>query len=166
MFDEMKVQETMEYDTQADEIVGPYKQLQLTMVRGLSAKWKQPVRVDFDQKITKELLFGLIRELHQIGYPVVCCTSDCGGGNVGLWKELSIGIDEPFFFHPITKEKIFYVPDVPHLLKLLRNWLLDGGFILHDGTVVNAKPLRALLALALKELTVCPVADQSDKMYA
>ena len=156
MFDEMKVQETMEYDTQADEIVGPYKQLQLTMVRGLSAKWKQPVRVDFDQKITKELLFGLIRELHQIGYPVVCCTSDCGGGNVGLWKELSIGIDEPFFFHPITKEKIFYVPDVPHLLKLLRNWLLDGGFILHDGTVVNAKPLRALLALALKELTVCP----------
>lgn len=32
MFDEMKAQETFEYDTQADEIVGPYKRLQLIMI--------------------------------------------------------------------------------------------------------------------------------------
>lgn len=56
----------------------------------------------FRSENDKELLFGLIKELHQIGYLVVCCTSDCGGGNVGLWKELSININEPFFFHPVT----------------------------------------------------------------
>jgi hypothetical protein len=34
--------------------------------------------------------------------------------------------------------------------------LLDRGFILKDGTIINSKPLYALLQLVSKEVTVCP----------
>jgi hypothetical protein len=115
-FDKMKVKETLEYDEKADEIVGPHNYMQLVMGRALCAKWKQHLWVDFDKKMTKEILFHIIEELHKIDYQVVSCVSDCGGGNVGLWKqnELNVTMDEPYFLHPVTKKKVFL-----HLMYLI-----------------------------------------------
>lgn len=35
--------------------------------------------------------------------------------------------------------------DVPHLLKLLRNWFIDGGFKLQDETILNKFKIREII---------------------
>ena len=85
-----------------------------------------------------------------LSYTVVSSTSDCGGSNIELWSVLGITPISPQFPHPVTGNPIFYMPDVPHLLKLIRNWLLDRGFILNDGRIVSREPLDALAQSANK----------------
>lgn len=53
-----------------------------------------------------------------------------------------------------TGREIVYIPDGPHTLKLIRNWLLDTGFLL-DNSVINKKPLEALINKTTTELSVC-----------
>lgn len=118
MFDEVKISSTMEYDVLHDEVVGPYSQMQVVMARGIVAQWKQPIFVDFDQKMTKDNLFSIIERLDQIGFNVVCCVSDCGGENIGLWKSLDITFEQPIFSSSNGKE-IVYIPDAPQILSSL-----------------------------------------------
>lgn len=153
-FDEMKVKSVLEYDVSSDEIVGQHRYMQVIMAHGLFSNWKQPIYLGFDQKVTKEILFSVISELHKITYNVVACVSDCGGGNVGLWKDLGINIDNTSFKHPETNKNIYMFGDAPHLLKLLRNWLLDTGFAL--GSInINKDPLKSLVQETNEELKVC-----------
>lgn len=145
-FDEVKVKKVLEYDNKEDEIVGPYSYMQVVMARGLFSKWKQPVYVNFDTKVTPELLKSIIIKLASIGYTVNACVSDMGGGNIGLWKELGITTDKTWFQHPTEEaENIYMFADAPHLLKLIRNWFLDTGFVLKGGQIVNKQPVEALI---------------------
>ena len=111
--------------------------------------------LDFDKKITKDILYSIIEKLHDIKYSVVACVSDCGGGNVGLWKELHINIDHTFFSNPVSGQNVYFFADAPHLLKLIRNWLLDHGFNLEDGSVINANPLKDLITNSDTEVSSC-----------
>lgn len=106
-FDEVKVRSVQEYDVAKDQVLGPYSQLQVVQARELFSKWKQPVYLAFDQKVTKQLLYNIISELHNISYSVVACVSDCGGGNIGLWKQLNVDMENPFFKHPKTDSNIY-----------------------------------------------------------
>lgn len=153
LFEEMKVTSTLEYDTLHDQVMGPYNQMQVIMACGLAAPWKQPVMIDFDTKMTKSILFNIIEELDMIGYKVICCVCDCGGGNLGLWKELEINYEQPVFYIP-SGRKIICIPDSPHLLKLVRKWLLDTGFQLDD-KIITKQPLEALVTMMSSELSVC-----------
>lgn len=153
MFDEVKVASTLEYDVVRDEVIGPHSQMHVIMARGIASNWKQQVYVDFDKKMTKEIIFDVIEKLDEIGFKTICCVSDCGGGNIGLWKALNINYEDPVFSIPNGRE-IVYVPDVPHILKLLRNWLLDTGFLIGD-QIINKKPLESLISKTSTELSVC-----------
>jgi len=93
--------------------------------------------VDFDQKMTKSILFSIIDRLDQIGFKVICCVSDCGG----LWKALNITYENPIFSTPNGKEIVF-IPDALHILKLIRNWLLDTRFQINE-QLINKKPLES-----------------------
>jgi Transposase protein len=97
------------------------------MARGLFSKWKTPVYVGFDTNMTSELLNRIVSLLHEAAYIVVACVSDMGSSNLGLWKQLDVSYTKPYFCHPVTNEKISMFADVPHLLKLIRNWLLQTG---------------------------------------
>lgn len=140
MFDELKISSTLEYDVLHDEVMGPHSQMQVVMARGLASQWKQPIYCDFDKKMTKDILLDIIARLDEIGFKVICCISDCGGGNIGLWKALNITYEHPIFTIPNGRE-VVYIPDAPHILKLIRNWLLDTGFKIND-QIVNKKPLK------------------------
>lgn len=144
-FDEMKVCSTYEYDRKNYEILGPHHYMQVVMARGLFSKWKQVIYVDFDAKMTKNVMENIVTRLQNVGYPVVAIVCDCGGSNIGLWRDLGINLENVYFINPVNGEKIFVFADAPHLLKLLRNWLLDTGFTLEDGTVINKLPLEALV---------------------
>lgn len=125
--------------------MGPHRQMQTVMVRGLFAKFKQPIHVEFDRNVTPELLNLLFTELYKIGFNVVGCVSDNGGGNVGLWGNCDVNFLNTGIKHPVTGEMIFMFSNIPHLLKLLRNWFIDGGFLLKDGTELNQAKIRELL---------------------
>lgn len=129
--------------------MGPNKQMQTIMVRGLFSKFKQPIFVDFDVKVTKDLIITLILMLHEIGFNVVGCVSDNGGGNQGLWSSCGVNYEKTSITHPETGWDIYMFSDVPHLLnlKLLRNWFIDGGFLLSDGTELNQSKIRELIKM-------------------
>jgi len=103
--------------------------------------------------MTKNILFDIIDKFDNIGFKVICCVNDCGGGNVGLWNQLGITFEDPTFFIP-NGRRIVYIPDSSHLLKLARNWLLDTGFILNEAEI-NRKPLEALITKVSSEVSVC-----------
>lgn len=42
--------------------------------------------------------------------------------------------------------------DAPHVLKLIRNWLIDTGFSLSDGTPVNYDPSWNLVVRGTNEI--------------
>jgi len=135
--------------------MGPYNQMKIVLVRGLVAKWKQPVFVDFDKKMTYEIFINIISELPTIGYTVVACVCDYGDGNMGLWKKLNINVDNTAFPHPNTRDPIFMFADAPNLLKLIRNWLIDTGFIMDDGNIVIKRPIQELLKITESEVSSC-----------
>lgn len=119
--------------------------MQTIMVRGLFDKFKQPIFVEFDVKVTQDLLLSLTARLYEIGFNVVGCVSDNGGGNQGLWSNSGVNFENTFITHPVTGFEIYMFSDIPHLLKLLRNWFIDGGFLLADGTELNQAKIRELL---------------------
>lgn len=97
------------------------------MVRGLFSNYKQTIYLAFDTQISEIILNEIVTALYNIKFNVVAVVSDCGGGNRGLWKKLQISPDKSWFVHPISGKSIYVIPDGPHLLKLIRNWLLDTG---------------------------------------
>lgn len=155
LFNEMKIKESIEYDPHEDEVIGPHKKLQVGMARGLCSQWKTPIFADFDTKMVKTILVKIISKLHDAGYIVVACVSDAAAENRGLWNDLRISKDQLYFRHPCTGKKIASFYDVPHLLKLFRNWLLDTGFRLPDGTVLTKAPLFTLLQITNTEVSTC-----------
>lgn len=156
-FDEMKVSSEVEFDSSKEQVVGPYSNMLVIMARGLCNSWKQPVYVNFDTKIDINILKCVIKKLYSINFKVVHCVSDSAGSNVGLFKQLCVTYDHPYFTMTSNNSTwhVTYSPDVPRLLKLLRNWLLDTGFVLKDSSKVTKQPLEALLSLTSSELNVC-----------
>lgn len=164
-FDEIKIKSVQEYDVSKDQVLGPHNQMQVVQARGLFSKWKQPVFIAFDQKMTKDMLLNITMELHNISYSVVACVSDSGGGNVGLWNQLQVNLENPFFKHPNTSNSVYTFADAPHLLKLIRNWLLDKGFQLDGGKKIKKKPLQALITLTNTEVNPCWKISQTHIDY-
>lgn len=154
-FDEVKISSVYEYCEKEDEVLGPHNYMQVVMARGLFDQWKQPLYMGFDKKMTKDILENIICELHKINYAVVACVSDCGSGNQGLWKGMAINVDKTFCEHPITKKPIYFFADVPHLLKLLRNWFIDTGFVLADDIIITKDPVKLLINSTNTEISSC-----------
>lgn len=75
--------------------------------------------------MSKELLYQIIEELHNIDFNVIAMVSDMSPSNMGLWRSLNITTTNTSFKHPKTCRNIHVFADVPHLLKLARNHLLD-----------------------------------------
>jgi len=139
-FDEMDFKKKYEYFQKKDCVFGPSKKVQVGMVRGLCGNWKQPVFFDFDCPMTENLLKDLIEAIESTGIEVWAMTCDGGSSNLALLKKLGINTDHTSFPNPADRNRqIFIFYDVPHLLKLIRNHILDEGIFI-DG--VNTKISR------------------------
>uniref|UniRef100_A0A182I0K0 Uncharacterized protein n=1 Tax=Anopheles arabiensis TaxID=7173 RepID=A0A182I0K0_ANOAR len=154
-FDEMKVSRVLEYDPSADEIVGPFNYLQVVMMRGLFKQWKQPIFIGFDTKMTKDIIIEIISRLSEKDINVVATISDNCQTNIGCWKELGArdDVEKPYFPHPKTNKNVYVIPDTPHLLKLLRNWLLDHGFEYNGQLIETTNLLRMVAKRMESEMT-------------
>lgn len=142
--DEIKVKTLYEYDSIQDELIGPYSTMYIISAKGIFTDWKQPVYVNFDVKITKDIVLDVIRALHESDYHVVSCVSDFNDTNLELLNELSIDIDNNYFKHPVTNEKIYIFADAGKILTSIRNSFLNSGFVNNDGIIINKEPLLKL----------------------
>ena len=74
---------------------------------------------------------NIIRKVQAAGYHVITVSTDMHQGNQGLARKLGVTTENPYFPNPSVSrsgESIYWLYDAPHLLKLMRNWLLDDGF--------------------------------------
>src|SRR6218665_2540380 len=154
-FDEVSVDQRMCYDAREDQVLGPYSEVLVFMIRGLMTKWKQPIYFDFNVTLSATLLIKVISELESIGYEVVACACDMAGGNRGLLSHVGATESAPYFSNPVdTSRNVWCFADVPHLLKLLRNHFLDHGICLPSGTVINKDTLLQLMDRDSDELKI------------
>uniref|UniRef100_A0A182ICM0 Uncharacterized protein n=1 Tax=Anopheles arabiensis TaxID=7173 RepID=A0A182ICM0_ANOAR len=88
---EMKVSKILEYDPVPDEVIGPYRYLQVVMARGLFKNWKQSVFIGFDQKMMKDIILPIIAKLAE--------------QNINVTSILSQDVLEIFFHNYDKKEE-------------------------------------------------------------
>ncbi|KAH7978663.1 hypothetical protein HPB49_006327 [Dermacentor silvarum] len=149
------------------------------MLRGVRTRWK-PVAAyhltgnSFSAKAMKQVVVDIITECEKIGIRVHVVVTDMGGGgNQAVWKLFRIVVGKyskpkAWCAHPCDpNRKLFFMPDVPHLLKSLRNHLTRGQVIklpadLVDklqlpGRIVSIKPIERLVEVdAGAELKLAP----------
>lgn len=153
-FDEMNIAQCLEHDASSDRVFGPHKKIQVAMLLGIFQRWKQPVFFDFDVPMKLDLLFRIIISAESQGIQIWDIAFDLG--NSGLLGELGATEDRPYFPNPFDPERpIFAYPDPPHMLKLLRNHVLDQGVTLEDGTEVTRRDFETILVNDCSELKVC-----------
>ena len=152
-FDEMHILKEYQYDQRNDEIIGPCQKMQVAIIRGIISNWKQPIFFDFDKPMTVGLLKSIVSAAEEHGIQIwsICCDL----GNLGLLNSLGITPEKPYFQNPSNSERRIYAfPDAPHLLKLLRNHLLDHGFTLTDGTDILRSDIEKIMAIDNGELKI------------
>lgn len=148
-FDESSVCQEWSYDQGKDTLYEPKQKVQCVMLRGVAAPWKQIIYFNFDTDMTKDILFDLIQKVETAGFIIVSMVSDLGSTNMRLWKALDINLNNTSFTNPADSTRQIYVfADAPHLLKLVRNNLLDHGFTLDD----NSK--RAVTSSSVREIII------------
>lgn len=157
-FDEIYVMEQIAIEKKEERAIGPNKKCQVFVCRGLFKKWKQPVYYQFDQDVTKDIILNVIAELYRNGFTVVAVTCDLGSKNQAVLRELGIDPvadgEKTYFQHPCNVAKRIHVfADVPHLIKLLRNHLLDSGLHI-NGQFINKSCLERLLEINGNDLKI------------
>ncbi len=149
-FDEVSLHKDIQFDQGEEKVYGPNGNAQVAMVRGLLKNFVQPVFYDFDQAMTKPILFDLLTQLDNIGLCTEGIVSDLGFTNQSLWKELEIQPGRTSFAFKNRFIKVF--ADIPHMLKLLRNHFLDSGLVLPSGTRFVKEDLRRIMDVDNGEL--------------
>jgi len=154
-FDEVEIDDSYCYDQHEDKVYGGCSKMLSVCLRGLFKKWKQVVYYDFEEDIKMEKVLSVIRKAESVGISVVAIVNDMSTFNIRLWNELGVSIDKTFFENPITGQKVWVFADFPHLLKLLRNHLLDKYFTLADGTRIDKSVLERILQCSRDDLKIC-----------
>jgi DNA transposase THAP9 len=104
------------------------------MAVSLSGKYRYPIANFMINKIgavlQSQLLKTALSLCHEHNIPILGLTFDGASTNFSAMNLLGASLYEsnyddikPFFEHPVTKEKVFCIPDAVHMLKLARNTL-------------------------------------------
>lgn len=149
--DEMAIKESLEYSPLLDLIEG-YEDLGLSigrsnktakkalvfMARGLYFKWKLPLGYFLSNKGVDGpnlaiLIKKCIDKLAAASLKPLAIVCDQGTPNVSAIKILGSTTEKPYFLY--NSHKIYTIFDTPHLIKSIRNNLLNGYFQYENKTV-------------------------------
>ncbi|XP_065216627.1 uncharacterized protein LOC135842882 [Planococcus citri] len=108
------------------------------MVRGIYESWKIPIGYFLSGKcVNKDMLRNIvtaaIKKLFAAGLIVKGVVCDQGTNNQGAFKLLGVTVRKPYF--SVDDKKIYALYDVPHLIKNLRNNLLNGSYVNDKGFI-------------------------------
>ena len=101
------------------------------MARGIIKNWKQPlayylINESYSSDMVKEKLAHGINKLEDIGLNVLAVVSDIGSNFQKFVNMMGITPDNPWFIH--NGNKISYIFDAPHIIKAIRNNLINYDF--------------------------------------
>lgn len=136
---EMRLKPHLFYNLSRDKIIGFHdigaekrrtlaRKALIIMARSLAGDWEQPVAYYFygstcPVNIMKDLIFQTIIKLNSIGATVHALVTGITPIFVQLSRQLGISVDHSFFL--VNDEKIFYVFDVPRLIRATRNIFMN-----------------------------------------
>ena len=150
MFDDVHLQKKMEYCPIQKKVIGPCTKAMVVMIRQLYGDYKKVLYTAFDKDMCLQLIKDLIVELENVGAKIIMSTFDLGNPKFKAdlkFKELEN--DDIFCFeNPVDPtRKVYCFADSPHLIKLIRNHLIDGGYQLDDDEIFKLSDIEALKML-------------------
>ncbi|CAB4063524.1 unnamed protein product [Lepeophtheirus salmonis] len=130
---EMNIQSCFKFSSKQRKNHESHKTLQIGVVRGLVSDFKEIVFQDFDCELDKKLLFSIIEELEKNTIQVVGINFNIR--NHKLFKELNLSQENTIIVNPTDPNRhILIFPDVPNLLKMLRDHLLEEECFFPDAS--------------------------------
>jgi len=156
MFDAMSIKKQILWDEKLQKFVGncdygneidiegidtPASEVLVFMLVSINGRWKLPVGYFLQNKITAiaqaELIKSALTHAYDSGLNVCSVTCDGAYTNFSSLKILGCEFGSSYddikcwFEHPISKTKVFFIPDACHMLKLARNTLANN-FVLES----------------------------------
>jgi hypothetical protein len=154
--DEMSITPSVELDNRSGRFIGDVTlpghsgvatHSMVFMLGGVTTRWKQTVAYYFtgnsvDGTVLCDIVLNIIRCCFNIGLNVIAVNSDMGSANRAMWKKLGIMSTRDScvnsFCHPCTpSDSIVVLADVPHLMKNLRNHVVNGQSIVLSDVIVK-----------------------------
>jgi hypothetical protein len=155
--DEMSITQSVEFDNRTGRFMGDVTLPQhsgsathalVFMIGGITTRWKQTVAYFFTGNKTNGIVFAdialeIIRLCYSIGLIVIAITSDMGSANRAMWKKLGISCGRGVscvnkLVHPCSPDNtVCVLADVPHLIKNVRNHVVNGQEIILPGSIVS-----------------------------
>ncbi|XP_050452299.1 uncharacterized protein LOC126851958 [Cataglyphis hispanica] len=139
---EMRLRPYLFYNLSRDRIIGFHdigvekrrtlaRKALVIMARSLNGDWEQPVAYYFYgstccANIMKDLIFQAIIKLKSIGAAVHALITSTAPAFLRLSRQLGISVEHSFFL--VNGEKIFYIFDVPRLIRATRNIFMNYEF--------------------------------------
>lgn len=105
--------------------------------------------MDYDTKLTKELIQEAVTRLQKIGYHVAAFVTDLHTFNVSCMNGMGVSIDRPYFCNKNDEtHKVFVFADTPHLIKRFRSNFIKNGITLdEEKSYITKAPLLELLKI-------------------
>lgn len=178
IFDAMSIKKQILWDERLGKFVGycdygnafelegsetPATEALVFMLSSINGKWKLPIGYVFQNKITASIQVELIKSVlthsHNTGLTIWSVTCDGAYTNVSTLKLLGCKIGnnyediESCFEHPVTRTKLYYIPDACHILKLARNILANNSVLESDTGYIRWDHIRNLFKVQ-KDLTL------------
>lgn len=135
IFDEIILKKNLSYDAGQDVVHGFVDdgmersstiadRALVVLLAGVSKRWVQPVAFTVGHTLTSasimaKLLNSIIMQLKAVQIIVKAVVCDQGTSNVSLAQQLGITVEKPFF--EVLGERVYFIFDVPHLVKTTRN---------------------------------------------
>ena len=108
----------------------------VSVLRGLNSRWKKPTSYYFTGKVLNSARIKLLVEFNtmecvQAGLKVIAISSDGDIKNRKLSKDLGCTDTDSSFM--LGSKEIVHIYDVPHIIKLLRNYLMKRELLVTIG---------------------------------
>jgi len=109
------------------------------MLVSINGRWKLPIGYVFINKLTAvtqaELIKSALTPPYNAGLTVHSVTCDSAYTNFSTFKLLGCSAENSYddikcwFDHPVTKYRVYYIPDACHImLKLARNYVIESNY--------------------------------------
>jgi hypothetical protein len=155
--DEMSITAGVDFDNRTGHFIGDVTLPSHTgvathslvfMLGGISTRWKQTIAYYFtsnstDGKVFAPIVLDIVNRCDEIGLNVAAITSDMGSANRAMWTKLGIvsgkkAVTVNSFLHPCNPGKnICVLADVPHIIKNVRNHLVNGQIFVLPPCIVQ-----------------------------